>query len=69
MSNLLIATCGKSPSTSNLLLTYFFAAFFNIMLTLTFIIFFRGLFGLNLVTEKDKIICVTEGEFDAMAVH
>ena len=39
------------------------------MLTLTFIIFFRGLFGLNLVTEKDKIICVTEGEFDAMAVH
>ena len=40
------------------------------MLTLTLLLLFiSGLFGLNLVTEKDKIICVTEGEFDAMAVH
>ena len=39
------------------------------MLILTFIIFFSGLFGLNIVKEEDKIICVTEGEFDAMAVH
>ena len=32
----------------------------------------RGLFGLNTISEaedKDKIICITEGEFDAMAVH
>lgn len=29
----------------------------------------RGLFGMNVVTEEDPIICITEGEYDAMAVH
>ena len=29
----------------------------------------RGLFGLNTLTEDDKIVCITEGEFDAMAVN
>ena len=45
---------GKSLTARN-----FLTAFFNIMLTLTLLMFIRGLFGLNLVTEKDKIICVT----------
>jgi len=31
--------------------------------------FFSGLFGLNVVKPDDKIICITEGEFDAMAVY
>jgi twinkle protein len=30
---------------------------------------FRGLFGLTTVGEKDEVIVITEGEFDAMAVH
>lgn len=29
----------------------------------------KGLFGMTTVKESDKIIVVTEGEFDAMAVH
>lgn len=29
---------------------------------------FSGLFGLNIVKETDEIICITEGEFDAMSV-
>jgi hypothetical protein len=31
--------------------------------------FFSGLFGMTTVSAQDKIIVVTEGEFDAMAVH
>jgi twinkle protein len=29
----------------------------------------RGLFGLTTVTDQDKAIFITEGEFDAMAVY
>lgn len=29
----------------------------------------RGLFGMTTVQEEDRIIVITEGEFDAMAVH
>ncbi len=29
----------------------------------------RGFFGLNLIKQTDKMIVVTEGEYDAMAVH
>ena len=32
-------------------------------------LFYRGLFGMTTVCESDKIIVITEGEFDAMAVH
>jgi DNA primase len=28
-----------------------------------------GLFGMCTVTDADKVIVITEGEFDAMAVH
>ena len=31
--------------------------------------FVSGLFGLNVIKPSDKIVCITEGEFDAMAVH
>lgn len=30
---------------------------------------FSGLFGMTTVCESDKILIITEGEFDAMAVH
>jgi twinkle protein len=30
---------------------------------------FPGIFGLNVLEEDDKIIVITEGEYDAMAVH
>lgn len=30
---------------------------------------FPGLFGLDLVDEKEETICITEGEYDAMAVY
>jgi twinkle protein len=30
---------------------------------------YRGLFGLNVVSEQDDVIVITEGEFDAMAVN
>jgi twinkle protein len=30
---------------------------------------FPGIFGLNVLEENDKIIVITEGEYDAMAVH
>jgi len=30
---------------------------------------FRGLFGMNVISKKDKIVCITEGEYDAMAVN
>lgn len=28
-----------------------------------------GFFGLNTVQKNDKFLVITEGEFDAMAVH
>jgi twinkle protein len=28
-----------------------------------------GLFGLNTIKKSDKVVVLTEGEFDAMAVH
>ena len=28
-----------------------------------------GFFGLNLISSKDNFVVITEGEFDAMAVH
>jgi hypothetical protein len=33
------------------------------------LIYIRGLFGLNILKESDKVIVITEGEFDAMAVY
>ena len=36
---------------------------------LSWINYDRGLFGLTTVTEQDKSIVITEGEFDAMAVY
>jgi DNA primase len=30
---------------------------------------YRGLFGMNTVKDEDKVIVITEGEFDAMAVY
>ena len=36
---------------------------------MTLFLCYRGLFGLNVVTESDKIVCITEGEYDAMAVN
>lgn len=33
------------------------------------LLYFSGLFGLNVISPSDKIVCITEGEFDAMAVH
>lgn len=30
---------------------------------------YSGLFGLNVVKESDQIVCITEGEYDAMAVN
>lgn len=29
----------------------------------------KGLFGYNLIKDTDNVVVVTEGEFDAMAVH
>ena len=29
----------------------------------------KGLFGFNLVRDTDKMIVITEGQFDAMAVY
>lgn len=29
----------------------------------------RGLFGLNTVKKNDKMVVITEGEFDAMSVN
>jgi twinkle protein len=29
----------------------------------------RGLFGFNLIKDTDNMVVITEGEFDAMAVH
>lgn len=33
------------------------------------ILFCSGLFGLNTIREDHKILVITEGEFDAMAVY
>jgi twinkle protein len=29
----------------------------------------KGIFGFNLIKDTDKVVIITEGEFDAMAAH
>lgn len=39
------------------------------ILSFKLIINYRGLFGLTTVTNNDKALVITEGEYDAMAVY